>query len=80
VENCVGAAFDADNEYWSRYSQQHRDLPPPPDQIGGPEAMRTILLRHPWKLSDPSASWLIRLGIGFLRPRLGTPTNLPDLE
>lgn len=80
MENCVGAAFDADNEYWSRYSQQHRDLPPPPDQIGGPEAMRTILLRHPWKLSDPSASWLIRLGIGFLRPRLGTPTNLPDLE
>jgi len=80
VDSCVAAAFNADHEYWSRYGHQHRDLPLLPDQIGSPEAMRTMLLDHPWKLSDASASWLIRLGIGFLRRWLATPTNLPDLE
>ncbi|MEU5950228.1 hypothetical protein ABZ793_32435 [Micromonospora sp. NPDC047465] len=42
--------------------------------------MRSILLCHPWTLQTASADWLIRLGIGFLRPAVVTPIGLPDLK
>ena len=42
--------------------------------------MRSILLRQPWTLQAASADWLIRLGIGFLRPAMVAPTGLPDLK
>ncbi|HEX5596433.1 MAG TPA: hypothetical protein VFX61_10505 [Micromonosporaceae bacterium] len=80
VNDCVGAAFDGDHEYWSRYGHQLRDLPAAPVQIATPEAMRSILLRRPWTLQAASADWLIRLGIGFFQPAMTTPTNLPDLD
>lgn len=80
VKECVSAAFDGEHEYWSRYGQQLRELPPLPAQIATPEAMRSILLHRPWTLQAASADWLIRLGIRFLCPAMVTPTGLPDIK
>lgn len=79
VNDCVNVAFDADHEFWSRYDRRLRELPPPAAQIAAPDTMRSILLRRPWTLHDASARWLIRLGVGYLRPAMVAPSNLPDL-
>jgi hypothetical protein len=79
VDECL-SAFDDDHEYWSRYGQRLRDLPAVPAQIATPEAMHSILLRRPWTSEATSADRLIQLGIGFFRPTMATPAELPDLK
>ncbi|KOX19731.1 hypothetical protein ADK67_32910 [Saccharothrix sp. NRRL B-16348] len=79
VDRFVNALDDPTDPHWGQDGQRYSRLPPRPRRIKDSAGLRRLRLRHPWKLDETSANYLVTAGIGYLRdpvpPLTTTPTT-----